>query len=62
MLYEVITTTATVLAEAIYRQGLKNVTAGSNPIFLKRGIDKAVEASIVALKELSNPVKDREET
>jgi len=55
------TTTATVLAEAIYRQGLKNVTAGSNPIFLKRGIDKAVEASIVALKELSNPVKDREE-
>src|ERR671914_1466438 len=39
------TTTATVLAEGIYREGLKNVTAGSNPIFLKRGIDKAVEAA-----------------
>jgi chaperonin GroEL len=55
------TTTATVLAEAIYRQGLKNVTAGANPIFLKRGIDKAVEAAIKALKSISNPVKDREE-
>jgi chaperonin GroEL len=55
------TTTATVLAEAIYRQGLKNVTAGANPIYLKRGIDKAVEAAIGALKEVSNPVKDREE-
>src|SRR6267154_2666943 len=40
------TTTATVLAEAIYREGLKNVTAGSNPIYLKRGIDKAVEAAV----------------
>jgi len=39
------TTTATVLAEGIYREGLKNVTAGSNPIFLKRGIDKAVDAA-----------------
>src|SRR3954466_3579623 len=38
------TTTATVLAESIYKEGLKNVTAGSNPIFLKLGIDKAVEA------------------
>src|SRR5215211_4857722 len=40
------TTTATVLAEAIYKEGLRNVTAGSSPIFLKRGIDKAVEAAI----------------
>jgi chaperonin GroEL len=55
------TTTATVLAEAIYRQGLKNVTAGANPIYLKRGIDKAVEAAINALQGVSNPVKDREE-
>jgi chaperonin GroEL len=39
------TTTATVLAEAIYREGLKNVTAGANPMSLKRGIDKAVEPS-----------------
>src|SRR5229473_5547791 len=43
------TTTATVLAESIYKEGLKNVTAGSNPIFLKRGIDKAVEAAIAEL-------------
>src|SRR5210317_1308093 len=41
------TTTATVLAEAIYREGLKNVTAGANPMSLKRGIDKAVEALVV---------------
>ena len=40
------TTTATVLAEAIYREGLKNVAAGSNPVYLKRGIDKAVEAAV----------------
>ncbi|MCG8528426.1 MAG: chaperonin GroEL [Opitutales bacterium] len=55
------TTTATTLAEAIYRQGLKSVTAGENPIYLKRGIDKAVEAGVGALQELSNPVTDREE-
>ncbi|MEQ9823553.1 MAG: chaperonin GroEL [Puniceicoccaceae bacterium] len=55
------TTTATVLGEAIYRQGLKNVTAGANPIYIKRGIDKAVEAGVNSLKGLSNPVKDREE-
>ena len=55
------TTTATVLGEAIYRQGLKNVTAGANPIYIKRGIDKAVEAGVASLKTLSNPVKDREE-
>src|SRR3984957_12491544 len=55
------TTTATVLAEAIYKEGLKNVTAGSNPIFLKRGIDKAVEAAITELAKISKKVSDREE-
>jgi len=50
------TTTATVLAEAIYEEGLKNVTAGANPIALKRGIDKAVEAIIAELKRLSKAV------
>jgi chaperonin GroEL len=55
------TTTATVLAEAIYREGLKHVTAGSNPVYLKRGIDKAVEAAIGQLKEISKKVEDREE-
>ncbi len=55
------TTTATVLAEAIYREGLKNVTAGSNPVYLKRGIDKAVEAAVAQLAKLSKKVNDREE-
>nr|MBP7482668.1 chaperonin GroEL [Lacunisphaera sp.] len=55
------TTTATVLAEAIYREGLKNVTAGSNPIYLKRGIDKAVEAAVAELHKNSKKVSDREE-
>src|ERR1043165_6483518 len=55
------TTTATVLAESIYKEGLKNVTAGSNPIFLKRGIDKAVEAAITELARISRKVSDREE-
>jgi chaperonin GroEL len=55
------TTTATVLAESIYKEGLKNVTAGSNPIFLKRGIDKAVEAAIAELAKTSKKVSDREE-
>jgi len=55
------TTTATVLAEAIYREGLKNVAAGSNPIFLKRGIDKAVEAAVAQLHKISKKVNDREE-
>ena len=55
------TTTATVLAEAIYKEGLKNVTAGSNPIFLKRGIDKAVEAVIAELARVSRKVSDRGE-
>ncbi len=55
------TTTATVLAESIYREGLKNVAAGSNPIFLKRGIDKAVEAAVAKLHRVSKKVNDREE-
>jgi chaperonin GroEL len=55
------TTTATVLAEAIYREGLRNVTAGANPMALKRGIEKAVEVVVEELKKLSKPVKDRKE-
>lgn len=55
------TTTATVLAEAIYRQGLKNVTAGANPMSLKRGIDKAVESMVAELAKLSKKVEDREQ-
>ena len=55
------TTTATLLAESLYREGLKNVTAGSNPIYLKRGIDKAVEATIAELARISKKVNDREE-
>src|SRR5690606_2414484 len=47
------TTTATVLAQAIYREGLKNVTAGANPMALKRGIDKAVDALVTELKGMS---------
>src|ERR1019366_2556339 len=49
------TTTATVLAQAIFREGLKNVTAGANPMELKRGIDKAVEALVAELKAMSVP-------
>jgi chaperonin GroEL len=55
------TTTATVLAEAIYREGLKNVAAGSNPMALKRGIDKAVTVVVEELKKISKPVKDKKE-
>jgi chaperonin GroEL len=55
------TTTATILAEAIYREGLKNVTAGSNPMGLKRGIEKAVEAVVAALRKQSKKVKDQKE-
>jgi chaperonin GroEL len=55
------TTTATVLAQAIYREGSKNVTAGANPMDLKRGIEKAVEAAVTALKKLSKPVKEKKE-
>ena len=55
------TTTATVLAEAIYREGLKNVTAGANPTNLKRGIDKAVEAITAELAKIAKKVKDSSE-
>jgi chaperonin GroEL len=51
------TTTATVLAQAIFREGVKNVAAGANPMDLKRGIEQAVEAAVVELKKLSKPVK-----
>jgi len=55
------TTTATILAESIYREGLKNVTAGANPMGLKRGIDKAVVKVIDELRKLSKPIKDKKE-
>jgi chaperonin GroEL len=55
------TTTATVLAQAIFREGLKNVTAGANPMELKRGIDKAVDAVVEELKKLSTKTAGRKE-
>jgi len=55
------TTTATVLAQAIYREGIKNVAAGANPMDLKRGIDKAVETVVEDLKKISKPVKSHKE-
>ncbi len=55
------TTTATVLAQAIFREGLKSVTAGSNPMALKRGIDKAVETVVEELKKISVPTAGRKE-
>jgi chaperonin GroEL len=55
------TTTATILAQAIYREGLRNVTAGANPMGLKRGIDAAVDAVVEELKKLSKSTKDKKE-
>src|SRR5213592_3520702 len=55
------TTTATVLAQAIYREGIKNVAAGANPMDLKRGIERAVEAVVEELKKISKPVKSHKE-
>src|SRR6201984_2897520 len=55
------TTTATVLAQAIFREGLKSVTAGVNPMALKRGIDRAVEAVVEELKRISVTTKGRKE-
>ena len=55
------TTTATVLAQAIFREGAKLVAAGNNPMEIKRGIDKAVEAVVAELKKLSKPTKDPKE-
>lgn len=56
------TTTASVLAQAIVREGLKNLTAGANPMCMKRGIDKAVELSVQKIKSMSKPVQTEEET
>jgi len=55
------TTTATVLAHAIFKEGLRNITAGANPIEVKRGMDKACEAIVSELKKLSREVKDKKE-
>jgi len=54
------TTTATVLAQAIYREGIKNVTAGANPMELKRGIELAVKAAVASIDELSKPVEGKD--
>jgi chaperonin GroEL len=55
------TTTATVLAQAVFREGLKNVTAGANPMGLKRGIEQAVEKVVEELKKMSKTTKDKKE-
>jgi chaperonin GroEL len=55
------TTTATVLAQAIFREGSKLVAAGHNPMDLKRGIEKAVEVAIIELRKLTKPVKEKKE-
>ena len=55
------TTTATILAQAIFREGVKHLSAGANPMELKRGIDKAVETAIQTLKELSKPCQSKKE-
>jgi chaperonin GroEL len=55
------TTTATILAEAIFREGLKYVTSGANPIGIQRGIQKAVDAAVEHLTKISKKVKDKEE-
>src|SRR3989338_8691891 len=55
------TTTATVLAQALYREGSKLVAAGTNPMDLKRGIDKAVETVVTEIKRLAKPTKNRKE-
>ena len=55
------TTTATVLAQAIIKEGLKNIAAGSNPMVMRRGIQKAVEAAVAAIKEVARPVSGTED-
>jgi chaperonin GroEL len=55
------TTTSAVLAEAIYAEGLKIITSGANPVLVKRGMDKAVEAAVAAIQKLSRPVKTTED-
>ena len=55
------TTTATVLAQAIFREGIKNVTAGANPMDIKRGIEEAVNAVVPEIEKMSKPTKDKKE-
>jgi chaperonin GroEL len=55
------TTTATVLAQAMFREGMKNVTAGANPIALRRGIERGVETVVKELRKLSKPIRDKKE-
>ena len=55
------TTTATILARAIYREGLRNITSGANPTAVRRGIEKAVEAAVAELQKVSRPVSKKEE-
>ncbi|CAG1002949.1 partial 60 kDa chaperonin, partial [Gammaproteobacteria bacterium] len=55
------TTTATVLAQAIVHEGLKNVTAGANPMQIKRGLEMATDAVVAAIKGMSTPVSDKHE-
>src|SRR6476619_7570716 len=55
------TTTATILALSIYQEGLRNITAGANPMAVKRGIERAVEAAVKALEENSKQLKSKEE-
>ena len=55
------TTTATILAHAVFKEGLRNITAGANPIEVKRGMDKAVESIIEELKKMAREVKDKKE-
>lgn len=55
------TTTATVLAQSIYKEGVKNVAAGANPMEIKRGIDKAVEVVVAEIKKIAKPIKDKSE-
>src|SRR5689334_23460709 len=55
------TTTATVLAQAVVREGLKNVAAGANPMILRRGLDKGVKAAIAAIRDLAKPVAGKEQ-
>src|SRR3990172_6183123 len=55
------TTTATVLAQAIVTEGVKNVTAGANPMLIRRGIERGVDAVVKKLAEISKPIKTKEE-
>ncbi|HZY41860.1 MAG TPA: TCP-1/cpn60 chaperonin family protein, partial [Anaerolineae bacterium] len=55
------TTTATVLAQAIVHEGLKNVTAGANPMQIKRGLEMATDAVVTAIKKMATPVEDKHE-